>query len=60
MLETLLRLYTGLVEATTWLDPLITLSDRVSDLPALIKQHRTGGSKPMRDLRSDVSYLLLG
>ncbi|MYG54614.1 MAG: hypothetical protein F4163_03130 [Acidimicrobiaceae bacterium] len=60
VLETLLRLYTGLVEATTWLDPLITLSDRDSDLPALIKQHLTGGSKPMRDLRSDVSYLLLG
>ena len=59
-LETLLRLYTGLLEASNWLDPLIALTDRDRNLRALVEQHVTGNSKSTYEMRSDVSYLLLG
>ena len=59
-LETLLRLYTGLLEASNWLDPLMALTDRDRNLPRLVEQHLTSNSKSRRDMRSDVSYLLLG
>ena len=59
-LETLLRLYTGLLEASRWLDPLIALTDRDRNLPRLVEQHLTSNSKSRRDMRSDVSYLLCG
>ena len=59
-LETLLRLYTGLLEASNWLDPLIALTDRDRNLPMLIDQHLTSNSKSKHNMRSDVSYLLLG
>ena len=59
-LETLLRLYTGLLEASTWLDPLMAVTDRDRHLPTLIDQHITTSTKSRRDMRSDVSYLLLG
>ena len=59
-LETLLRLYTGLLEASNWLDPLIALTDRRRNLPTLVEQHLTSNSKSRRDMRSDASYLLLG
>ena len=58
VLETLLRLYTGLVDASDWLDPLIAVTDRDRNLPRLVEQHIT--RKPKRVMRSDVSYLLLG
>ena len=57
-LETLLRLYTGLVDAYHWLDPLIAVTDRDRNLVGLVEQHIT--SKPKHAMREDVSYLLLG
>ena len=59
-LETLLRLYTGLLEASNWLDPLIALTDRDRNLSTLVEQHLTSKSKSRHDMRPDVSYLLLG
>lgn len=59
-LETLLRLYTGLLEASRWLDPLMAVTDRDRHLPTLIDQHITTSRKSRRDMRSDVSRLLLG
>ena len=57
-LETFLRLYTGLVDAAHWIDPLIALTDRDRNLPALVQEHIS--PKPKESMRSDVSYLLLG
>ncbi|WP_423918555.1 hypothetical protein [Candidatus Poriferisodalis sp.] len=57
-LETLLRLYTGLVDAADWLHPLMAVTDRDRNLPELVEQHITRKTK--RAMRSDVSYLLLG
>ena len=57
-LETLLQLYTGLVDASDWWDPLAALADRDRRLPKLVAQHITGKHK--HEMRSDVSYLLLG
>ncbi|WP_420437976.1 hypothetical protein [Candidatus Poriferisodalis sp.] len=57
-LETLLQLYTGLVDAVDWWDPLAALADRDRRLPKLVEQHITGKHKD--EMRSDVSYLLLG
>lgn len=57
-LETMLRLYTGLVGAVDWLDPLVALTDRDRILSALIEQHII--RRPKRSMRSDVCYLLLG
>ena len=58
VLETLLRLYTGLVYASDWLDPLMAVTDRDRNLPELVKQHITRRAK--RAMRADVGYLLLG
>ena len=44
-LETLLQLYTGLIDASDWLDPLIALADRDRRLPKLVEQHITGKHK---------------
>ena len=52
-LETLLRLYTGLLEASRWLDPLMAVTDRDRNLPELIDQHITSSTKSRRDMRSD-------
>ena len=57
-LETLLRLYTGLIDASDWSEPLMALADRDRRLPRLVEQHITGKHK--HEMRSDVSYLLLG
>ena len=57
-LETLLQLYTGLVDASDWWDPLAALADRDRRLPKLVAQHITGKHKD--EMRSDVSYLLHG
>lgn len=57
-LETLLRLYTGLIDASHWLDPLTAVTDRDRNLVELVDQHIT--SKPNRAMRDDVNYLLLG
>ena len=57
-LETMLRLYTGLIDAADWLDPLVALTDRDRNLSAMIEQHIT--RKPKRSMHSDVCYLLLG
>ena len=57
-LETLLQLYTGLIDASDWLDPLIALADRDRRLPRLVEQHITGKHK--HQMRADVSHLLLG
>ena len=57
-LETLLQLYTGLVDASDWWDPLAALADRGRRLPKLVEQHITGKHKD--EMRSDVSYLLVG
>ena len=59
VLETLLRLYTGLIDASGWLDPLIAVADRDRNLPGLVEQHITH-NYDVRAVRADVSYLLLG
>ena len=58
VLETLLRLYTGLIDASHWLDPLMAVTDRDRNLVELVDQHIT--NKPKHAMRDDVSYLLLG
>ena len=58
VLETLLRLYTGLIDAYHWLDPLTALTDRDRNLVKLVEEHITG--KLNRAMRDDVNYLLLG
>ena len=58
-LETLLRLYTGLIDATSWLDPLIGVADRDRNLPGLVEQHIMR-KHDVRAMRADVSNLLLG
>lgn len=57
-LETMLRLYTGLIDAVDWSDPLVALTDRDRRLPELVERHIT--RNPKRLMRSDVCYLLLG
>ena len=57
-LETLLRLYTGLIHAGHWLDPLKAVTDRDRNLVELVEQHIT--RKLTNAMRGDVSYLLLG
>ena len=57
-LETLLRLYTGLIDAHNWLDPLTAVTDRDRNLVKLVEQHIT--RKLNHAMRDDVSYLLLG
>ena len=59
VLETLLRLYTSLVDASHWLDPLIAVADRDRNLPRLVEQHITH-KYDAQAVRADVSYLLLG
>ena len=57
-LETLLRLYTGLIDAGHWLDPLKAVTDRKRNLVQLVEKHIT--RKLTNAMRGDVSHLLLG
>ena len=57
-LETLLRLYTGLIDAGHWLDPLKAVTDRKRSLIRLVERHIT--SALPNAMRADVSRLLLG
>lgn len=57
-IETVLKLYTGLVGAANWLHPLMALTDRRRHLPDFVRDEVT--ERPLEQMRAQIAELVLG